>query len=91
MNLLELMSPLPPWLVLALVLGGAIGAALGCLAPRHTPGVVTSIALCALGLSVGHLVAVVGDLPTWQLGGLRVLPGLAFSAVLIWLAKTHKV
>ncbi len=87
----DLLAALPPWLLLALTLGAAIGAGLKCLLPKHTPGLLASGALCAAGLAIGHLCAVVGELPSWQVGSLRLLPGLAACAVLVWLAKSGRL
>ncbi len=88
---MDLLAVLPPWLLLALVLGTAIAAALKCLLPRHTPGLLASAALCTFGLAVGHLCALVGELPSWQLGDLRLLPGLPACALLVWLAKSGRL
>ena len=86
-----MLAAIPPWLILAAVLGGALGAAYKCLRPRGTPAVLVCAALFACALAVGHLLAVVGDLPSWQLGELRLLPGLAIGGILVWFAKPSRV
>jgi hypothetical protein len=72
-------------------LGIALAGALRLLLPRQMPGLFTAWALVSLGLTVGHLIAVVGDLPTWQIGNLRLIYGLGLACLLLWLAKSRLV
>ncbi|MHB9091820.1 MAG: hypothetical protein ACYC7H_10390 [Chloroflexota bacterium] len=89
--MLEYLSSLPPWLILAAAFGGAVGSLARLMLPRWTPDLFRSAALFAIGLSIGHLVALVGDLPGWQLGDLRLFPGLALGVLLILLARSERL
>jgi hypothetical protein len=89
--MLEYLAPVPPWLLLAVALGIALAGCLRLLLPRQMPGLFASSVLLSVGLAVGHLIAVTGDLPTWQIGNLRVVYGLGLACLLLWLAKSRLV
>lgn len=91
MNGTDLLAAFPPWLLLSLVLGSLLGVGYKGLWPRSLPGAITAAVLWAASLAIGHLVALVGQLPGWQIGELRPLTGLVLGTVLLFVAKRQRV
>lgn len=89
--MLDLLAPVPPWLLLAVGLGIALAGTLRLAIPNKMPGLLPATFLITLGLVIGHLLAVAGDLPAPQIGTLRFAYGLGLACLLLWLAKSRLV
>jgi hypothetical protein len=87
----DLVASLPPWLLLSLALGGCVGASFKALAPRARAGLGGALLLSTVGVTLGHLAGVVGDLQGIRLGDLRLLPALAVAVLLLLVAKRTRV
>jgi hypothetical protein len=81
----------PPWMVLSLVGGGFLAALYKSVAPRRRPDLIFTWLLVTSSLVIGHLLSVVGSLPTWRLGDLHFLPGLVIGGTMVWLARQAQV
>lgn len=87
----QLIAAVPPWLALSIVLGSLLGAVYKAAFPRSRPGILAACALLAAGLGLGHLIALVGELPSPQIGELRFVPGLLIGGALVLLARQGRL
>ncbi len=91
MNPLSWLSVIPTWLWLAAAMGTPLACAYKGLRPQGSPRLGIGISLSIFAMATGHLFAIVGEIPSWQLGELRLVPGLALVCIVLLVAKPLRV